>query len=109
MGSSSLSEDRVRQLTDRLLPEVAGGCPALAPIRHTVWMADEHLDPRDRDGQVDGTVSPRLAYLKDRRQAAMDILAAVIGEAITSDTAVLPWELRFAVVASIGERLVSHD
>lgn len=109
MGSSSPPEDRVRQLTEQLLPEAADGCPALAPIRHTVWMADEHLDPRDRNGLVDATVSPPVAYLKGRRQAAMDILAAVIGEVITSDTAVLPWEVRFAVIASIGERLVSHD
>jgi hypothetical protein len=105
MGTSS----RVEQLTDRLLPEVVRDCPALAPVRQVVWTADEHLAPRDRDPLIDASVSPRLAYWKGRRQAAMDILSAMIGEVITNDPAVLAWKLRFAVIASIAERLVSHD
>lgn len=58
------SDGRVQELADRLLPEVVAACPVLLHIRQAVWGADEHLDPRERNGRIDETVSPRQAYWK---------------------------------------------
>lgn len=103
------SDGRVQELADRFLPEVVQACPMLLYIRQSVWDADQHLDPRERNARIDETVSPRKAYWKGQRASALELLAKVIGEVITNDTAVLPWEFRIAVIARIIDRLTSHD
>ena len=96
-------------LADRLFPEVVGDSRCLLHLRQAVWDADEHLAIEHRDGRVDGTVSPQLAYWKGQRASALKIMAGVIGEVITNDTSALLWEMRFAVISRIVERLTSHD
>lgn len=103
------SDGRVQELADRLLYEVVRACPVLLHIRQVVWDADQYLDPRERNARIDETVSPRQAYWKGQRASGLDLLANVIGEVVTNDTAVLPWDLRFAVIARIIDRLTSHD
>ena len=103
------SAANVHALADRLLPEVVDDSRCLLHLRQAVWDADEHLPIEHRDGRADGTVSPQLAYWKGQRASALKIMAEAIGEVITNDASVLPWDMRFGVISHIVERLTSHD
>ncbi|GAA4100920.1 hypothetical protein [Actinomadura miaoliensis] len=107
MGPSA--DARYEELAERLLSDVIAACPALVNVRQAVWDADEHLAPGQRDQIVDATVAPNLAFWKGWRQAAINLLHAMISEVITNDQAVLPWRDRNAVILRIIDRLTRHD
>jgi hypothetical protein len=104
----SATAERIEELTEQLMPDVVRACPALLHIRQAAWDADEQLPPSMRDSHVDADTAPTTAYWKGRRQSAIDVLRTTISEVITSDEAVLPWQLRYAVISRIIERLTSH-
>jgi hypothetical protein len=105
---ASATAERIENLAEQLMPEVVRACPAILHIRQAVWDADERLAPPERESRVDAATAPITAYWKGRRQSAIDLLRTTIGEVITGDEAVLPWQLRYPVVGRIIERLTSH-
>lgn len=105
---ASATAERIEELAEQLMPEVVRACPAIMHIRQAVWDADENLRPQERNDRINAATAPIAAYWKGRRKTALDLLHATIGEVISSDEAVLPWQLRYAVVSRIIERLTSH-
>jgi hypothetical protein len=100
------TEPDVETLVDGLFDTICNLVPGLHHARQGVWDSDAILPPGAQDRTVDATVAPATAFWLGYRQASLDLMKRLLGEALSKDD--VPWEQRSEVVARLIRRLTTH-